>query len=56
MELEANKQKTATHTYPLLDKEREEGEQVEVTTRGARYFWHTRTGDKDEVVNTANII
>ncbi len=56
MELEANKKKTITHTYPLLDKEGEDGEQVEVTTRGARYFWQTRCGGKDEVANTADIV
>ena len=56
MELEANKQKTTTHTYPLLEKERKEGEQVEVTTRGARYFWHTRSGGRNEVADASDIV
>ena len=46
MELEAKKRKQATHTYPLLEDGQEEGRQVKLTSTGARYFWHTKTGDE----------
>ncbi len=56
MELEANKRKPVNHTYPLLDEGHAEEGRVEVTTKGARYFWHTRTGDKDGPVSADNLM
>ena len=56
MELEASNRKPISYTYPLLDEGRGEEGRVEVTTKGARYFWHTRAGDKDEAVSADNLV
>ena len=52
MELEANKRKQVSHTYPLLEDGQDEEGQVKLTTTGARYFWHTKTVDKDSLAPT----